>query len=235
MPIHRTFVYQEDDDTGIKGLKPTWIRNANAFRGVAHDILEHFPLNERLNVVEDEFQALGAVLALRISSGQFSSFMSASGHVSSLVYSVLSDMYRYSLDRPRAQKTRPLQDEHDWAEQAIIKGVSQAWELTRSELQDEFDFADDYETLDVEKDISLLTDNIISHLRIGYRRAYRRYAQADIYTVGSYLFKELDTLSGKICDSPYLNEGDVVSFSVDPRQCRITARINGTSLENYGL
>lgn len=235
MPIHRTFIFQEDDDTGLMGLKPDWIRNANAFQGVAHDVLEHFPLNERLNVVEDEMQALGAVLALRIASGQFSHLLTNANHVSNLVYGVLSDMSSYGLERPRFKSTRPLQDDQDWAEKAIQEGVGQAIVMMRSEMQDELDFADEDERSEAEEGLARLKDSLISHLRTGFRRAQRRYAKADIYTVGSYLFNKLDKLSKSICESECLGEGDKVSFSVDTHRCHVSARINGLSLDYYGL
>lgn len=70
MPIIRDFVYQDDEDTGLIGLMPRWMPNANTTYAVAHDILEHFMPNG-LTAGEDELEALGALLALRIENGVF--------------------------------------------------------------------------------------------------------------------------------------------------------------------
>lgn len=238
MPITRNFIFEEDDDTGVLGLRPTWLKVANPTTAVAHDMLEHFPPND-LDAVEDEFLALGALFALRIENGSFSRHDTAAGQLANVVFGVLVDCRREDRDFPSYFKTNRLPDEFQWAENTIQLAVPRALEMARRELQAIYDSGEYDDEDEVERsllgDEALLAKTLISFLRTGYRKTYRRYQNADLYSVSNDLFKEVDKVSKFLSECEYLAEGDEVQISVDLRRHAVRFKVNGLTQDQLGL
>lgn len=227
MPIIRDFIYQEDEESGLLGLLPTWMPKANTTTAIAHDVLEHFFPRE-LTAAEDELVALGALLALRIENGVFHNYYTYAEQLAQTVSSVLTDIDRDSLPVPRPCPSRRLSDDYRWADDLILEAVPKSIAAARRELSDA-------EEPWVLADTSALEQAIVGYLRKGYRKAVRRFASADLYTIGASLFKKLDACSKKLVDSDMLREGDRVRVMVDPRRGQVWFKVNGRSAEAYGF
>lgn len=223
MRITRRFRYAEDPESGLKGLLPVWLPQANPTLEVAHDMLEH-GVDRDKSAVEGELMALGAVLALRIENDALGSgsALSHERQLGGLVLQVLEDIDRYDLAVPRACRSRPLDSCYDWANELIDAAVPAAFkdrqeELTKYEKQEPTAWLKDPQSRDTVK----------AWLRKGYRRALRRYDGLDLYTLGACTFKRLDEFSRRMASSEMLAQGDVVSLSVNVRTLALSARVNG--------
>ncbi len=225
MPIIRDFVYQEDDDTGLLGLLPTWMPNANTTTAIAHDVLEHFG-STQLSPVEDELVALGALLALRIENGVFNSRLSDVDQLAAVVASTLTDIDRDDLDPPRPCATRPLSDLFDCAEEVIQAASTKALEMARRELED-------YSNTPFTHDAVELRETVVGYLRRGYRKAMKRFEDCDLYTVGHSLFQRLNKASEELVRSEMLQVGDRVRVLVDARRSAVSFKVNGQPAEAY--
>ena len=210
--LSREFIYTENDHTFGSGFVPTWIENANAVTSVGHDMLEHFAPNKKLNVIEDELQALGAFVFGR------GGFNYRSNLAESLSYDLCDILHNeWGLELPRPFQARPLLAEYAHLDRAIQRGFSLA--LQRAD-REEFPNVEQY-------DLHALEKAFVGHMRTGFRKAERRYAKYDISEIATHIFDKLNKVSGKIAYSDMCAEGDVVRFSVDLFSGRIVTSING--------
>lgn len=228
MPISRQFVFEEDDDTGLIGLKPLWIGNANTTTAVAHDMLEHF-IVPALNTAEAEFAAVGALLALRIENGVFSNYRTPEEQFAEVVFSVLTDVERDSLELPRFRQSRHLSDDYCWADELIESAVPKAFEMRKREFATET--ADGAYVPEVLLEQQMLTPTLCALLRLGYRRALKRFEGVDLYTLGNSTFKRLDDYSRRLVQSEMLSIGDRVIINVDVKRAAFSSSVNGYSLD----
>lgn len=230
MPIIRDFIYKEDEETGLSGLVPVWMPNGNSTTQVAHDVLEHVLPGDH-TPIEDELMALGAVLALRIENDALTRYRSHADQLAILVANVIQDVERYDLPLPRRCPSRGLGEEYAWAEDLISQGATKGIEIARKEM--DYDKTFEEEEAAVFADIPALRANIVGYLRKGYRKAVRRYANRDLYTVGQVLFKRLNEASEKLVSSEMLEVGDRVRVLVDVRRCDVSFKVNGVDSEMY--
>jgi len=227
MYTRRQFVYEEDQDTGIVGLRPLWMPRANATTMVAHDILEHFSGNEQLSASEDELLALGALLALRIENGLFNGHYNDCDQLANVVFSVLSDLENSENEEPpRSVAMQPKTSENCWAFELIEKACDKALELTRREHHDAFN-----PQLWIEASCPDLPQRIKAWVAQGYVRTWQRFYGVDLYTVGGRFYNQLNRMSRKLVDSDVLQEGDKVDFWVSAHKADIQIRCNGSPIE----
>lgn len=212
--LSREFIYTENDYAFGSGFVPTWIENANATSSIGHDMLEHFAPNKNLNVIEDELQALGAFVFGRGDSGNFGVGGDLQNSLSYDLCDILNNVW--GLELPRPINTRPLRD-YDCLDEAI----TDAFALAVKKLdKEEFPHVEDY-------DLQTLQKAFIGHMRTGFRKAQRRYANYDIHGIATYIFKKLNMVSDKITYGDMCAEGDRVRFSVDLRTGYVVTSING--------
>lgn len=227
MYTRRQFVYEEDQDTGITGLRPLWMPHANATTMVAHDILEHFSGNEQLSAAEDELLALGALLALRIENGLFNGHYSDCDQLANVVLGVLSDLESSENEEaPRAIAMQRKTSENCWALELIDKACDKALELTRGGRLDSAS-----PQLWLESSCPDLMQRVKAWVAQGYARTWQRFYGVDLYTVGGQFYNQLNRMSRKLVDSDVLQEGDKVDFWVSAHKADIQIRCNGSPIE----
>ncbi len=229
MPITREFIYGEDPDFGVLGFKPAWMANGNHVTDVAHDVLEHFGPNA-FNAVEDEFLALGALLALRIETGALNSHLSYTDQLATNVMTVFNDLERYELERPRAKPSRRLMSDYDWADNAITHAARKGLRMAQDEY---YSSSGSDAPGPLRENPEALIASAIGFMREGYRRTLVRFDGCDVYTVGTVVFRDLSRFSERVAKSEMLAEGDVVRFCVTPRSGLISVRINGEDASDW--
>jgi hypothetical protein len=157
--IRKTFEWRLDPDSGefgwIEKNQPTF--NAADGRMVAHDTLEHFAPNYL--PVTEEAMALGALIHVREQGGWFSNLSNPDPvfHLSADVSRLLQDI-AYGEGVDPVSITRPIRDE---SVEGLIQEVIQE---AHKELLGEGDMV-----------TPAMTSSLTSWMRIGYRRAVRRY------------------------------------------------------------
>lgn len=218
MPIVRDFVFETDADSGLKGLRPLWLVEANPTPGIAHDLLEH-RMKEKGSAVTAELQAIGAILALRIENGAFFGGQSHAQILANIIFEMLLDLAK-GKELDVAGHTRPLREEDEWAEALIQQAVPMAVDMAESELRSSYE---DFMPFD-----RGCQADIIAWVRRGYRYTQRRYRHRDRYSLGNRMFNDIDKASAAfIRDEEYLAEGDRVRVSFCPRFGTINFKVNG--------
>lgn len=219
MKISRRFKVQENEGYGELGFLPTWIKGADPFRRVAHDMLEHF-LVPQCNAAEAELMALGAMLVIRI-DGARNPGMSAEENLALVVDGAMNDWASDSLDEPQPLATRRMR-EHDWAENVIVAAVPKAFGMHGRNFDGNPPF------------LNTLQPTVVSWLRAGVRAAYRRYAgySGGLFTLGDYVMPKLDDFSDKLLRELDEGAGEVV-ITADIDACEFSATVNGKRLWPY--
>jgi len=213
MRIARRFEFAQHEDSGELGFLPTWIKGADPFRRVGHDMLEHF-LVPQCNAAEAELMALGAMLVIRIDSAR-NRYISAEQNLAQVMEGAMND-WMDGLEDPRPLPSRPLRD-YDWAEKVIGLAVPKAFNAHARNFDGEPYYPNTLQLV------------CVSWLRAGVRAAYRRYGRCrtDLFTLGDYVFPKLDEFSQKLARSDDLVEGDTVIITADIEACEFTATVNG--------
>lgn len=217
MIIRRRFKFVEDSDYGEIGFLPTWIKGANSFRRVAHDMIEHF-LVPQCNAAEAELLALGAMLVIRIDGSRLFN-ISAEENLAGLIEAAMNDWVTGDLGNPRLLTTRRL-CEYGWAEDVIQAAVPQAFMRHHRERQDS-SYAVPH----------ALQPVAVSWICAGVRRVYRRYAEVDMYHLGQCLMPRLDEFSQKLAEADRLVEGSDVVIHADLRTERFWATVDGRKVD----
>lgn len=216
MPITREFIFGTDDETGLSGLIPTWIKDASPARSIAHDVLEH-RLGETGSAVTAELQAIGAIVALRIENGAFHGGRPHAEVLAFMIFEMLRDALNgKTIDS--AGLTKPVSDLDDWIEGLLQEAVPMAFDLARREEEDA-------SALDELRRDHL--DDIIGWVRRGYRYACKRYRGVDRYFIANTLFQRLDKASEDLVSQDLLEDGDRVRVNVCPRSGDINFSVNG--------
>jgi hypothetical protein len=210
--IVRRFVRHHHEEYGFDGWRPQWIPHFDPSEGlgVAHDTLEHV-LHDQ-GTVETEFMALGTIAWLR---GQGGWFQQHRPHSSDLAYQMSGDFMQQAeyLDgenrqMKKAPRTRALAE--GYMDDALQECVRKGMKLIRDEHGED-------------EDAFMVTaidpDSALSYMRMGYRRAARRYAGTDPCEM-SYIFDEI--MQGAEKHGKHAELGDVLVVRVEVDRCRVT-------------
>ncbi len=208
--IVRRFVRQHHEEYGFDGWRPQWIPHFDPSEGlgVAHDTLEH--VLHDAGTVETEFMALGTIAWLRGEGGWFQQHRP---HASDLAYQMSGDFMQQAeyLDgegrvMTPAPATRPLTERH--VDEALQECVRQGMKLIRDEHGED-------------QDAFMVTvidpGSALSYMRMGYRRAARRYAGSDPCEM-AHIFDEV--MKGAEHHGKYAEIGDVLVVRVELDRCR---------------
>lgn len=215
MKISRRFKVELHEDYDCLGFLPTWIKGANPFERVAHDMLEHF-LVPQCNAAEAELMALGAMLVIRIDGALWSS-MSAEENLALVVDGAMNDWACGNLDSPRPLISRRMH-EYDWADNVIVHAVPKAFGMHSRNFDGRPWFSNE------------LQPTCVSWLRAGVRAAHRRYAgySGGLFTLGDYVYRKLDDYSVKLLRRfDEGDEGQEVVITADIDACEFMATVRG--------
>ncbi len=214
MRISRRFRVEENEDRGDLGFLPLWIKGADPFQRVSHDMLEHF-LVPQCNAAEAELMALGAMLVIRI-DGSASRHMSAEQNLALVIDGAMTDWACGDHDAPRALPSRRMH-EHDWADAVITLAVPMAFASNARNYESEPAFS------------NKLQPTAVAWLRAGVRAAHRRYAgyTGGMFTLGDYVSKKLDDFSFDLLRRERVDEGDEVVITTDIERCEFMATVRG--------
>jgi hypothetical protein len=207
--IVRRFVRQHHEEYGFDGWRPQWIPHFDPSEGlgVAHDTLEH--VLHDAGTVETEFMAMGTIAWLRGTGGWFHQHRP---HASNLAYQLGGDFLQQAeyLDgegrkMKTAPKTRPLDDYmEDVLQECVRKGMKF--------IRDEHSAGEDDFKVTAIDPVSAL-----SYMRMGYRRAARRYACSDPCEM-AHIFDEV--MKGAEHHGNYAEINDVLVVRVELDRCR---------------
>ncbi len=212
--IVRRFVRQHHEEYGYDGWRPEWIPHFDPSEGlgVAHDTLEH--VLHDAGTVETEFMALGTIAWLR---GQGGWFYQHRPHASDLAYQMSGDFLSQAdyLDgegrsMKKAPPTRPLADGDmdDALQECVRKGMKL--------------LADECDRDGGEKSALIDPVSALSYLRMGFRRAARRYASSDPSEM-CWIFDEI--MQGAEKHGKHAELGEVLVVRVDMERRRATLDI----------
>lgn len=227
----KTFTIQKDEDYGIIGLKPSWIPISNAGTGtlIAHDMFEH-SATAKFGAAEEELMALGAAHLIRGENGFLirNNKQTNESVFSNDIYSILYDLGNNERSRllSRCEKTLPLKnDEAERVfEEAARLGIDQTveeWEYLENIEEDTPKDSIIGTMLDGDYSTQSLKCTIVDWMRLGYRKATKRYAGVDLYDLAR-IYKEI----GKEVDDIFSDstEGDEVRISVNMQNMNFTVR-----------
>lgn len=180
--IGLTFVIEYNREMGDKGARPENMPNADPYGGLAccHDLLEHFRDDD--GSIAAEMQALGAMLYLRVAPGHHS-YVDDDGspRLRFEVNELESHCINEGFSLAPAPKTRRLDDT---CEDAIVRCITAA----RHELaiRDRGPLAEEHREMARQEFGHWLVHHVPGWLRVGYRRAERRYRNVpDWYSIWS--------------------------------------------------
>lgn len=226
MPICREFIVDVSEMSDRLGLRPAWMLSAEAGppSTVAHDMLEHFQLKPQ-NQFEDELMALGALYLLRYESGAVPVHYGYGGLHAALVPTLretLTDMLsRRDLPLPRKLRVRKLDDDELGSQACIEKAVEAAYlaySFTPNGIKAYDRDVQAGQAGSLERDpreVLELKSSVLAWVLKGYRRAQARFANADTYTVGTYLFTNIERAVAQVLRDEDLEEGTRVRIAVD--------------------
>lgn len=200
------------------GLVPTWFDGANPTTGlgVAHDMLEHFKSDP--GPTEGECQALGSFLLIRAEPAHFNRNNSRSPLAGDLL-GILYDIVEQSRQMPKSRKTRPLDE---FSEKLLQSGLREAFADIEGMLEE---IEDEEERSETRTRMLSSREDIASWIRVGYRKALRRYSNCDTYSVGRDLFKKIEKLVDELLGSELLWPNAKVRVSACPRTFQAWARV----------
>lgn len=203
--IRRVFQCAKNEDYGFLGWRPVDMPNADPLMGmtVAHDLMEHFRGDN--GGVEAEFMALGAALYIRGEGGFFSESRytpaeSVAADVPDLMRHIVHE--GFSLN-PAPHRTRATEETEPC--DAVLQAV-------------EFENGDD----GIADEWARSKWNALDWLRIGYRKAKRRYAGIDPWDL-TYIFRQIAEAADRHLESAEGFETLVVEFS--PRSMSFDVRV----------
>ena len=215
--MRRVFILEENQEFGGAGLRPQWIRDADAYTGMAipHDILEHFP--KEPGPVEGEFMALGASIFVRGEGGYWAaSYSSPAKNIGSDLPDIWGRVARGD------QYLRPFPHRSC----AIWGGYA---EDTINEVLHEFKRLDraGERRYDIDRGDSKLTSSVIETMRAwmrnGYRLARRRYFNYNACHM-TYLFQQIEKEADRVVKFEEAFGQEVV-FSVNVRRCTCNVQV----------
>jgi hypothetical protein len=144
--------------------------------GVAHDVLEHFPGDD--GSLKDELQAFGAILLIRVEHGDLDPKSLAVEFPD-----LMSKLFHGDTWLEAAPRTRLLSDDLEmFMARALIEARKQVAEFL---YDDDLTYEDKIDWFNEQ------VPHIMGWMRVGYRRARRRYRNA-------YSYHDLPALFGEI-------------------------------------
>jgi hypothetical protein len=175
-----SFDWREDKEFGHYGWIMTGMPDFNASTGlgIAHDTLEHFANGD--GSLTDEMMAFGAMMYIRGEGGYFDALPNNNNvphlQLGGDICRFLQDERRGSIHIRKPPRTYSIGEMDSEIQLSIKEGVR----LANSELDDG----------DTPFSTGEVTDRMIGWMRIGYRKAERRYCNAaPIYL--AHLFTEI--------------------------------------------
>jgi hypothetical protein len=206
------FEWKEDEEFGGEGWIPTRFPNFNASSGlgVAHDTLEHFANDDES--LAAEMRALGAMIYLRGEGGYFVNRNSRTpeANIGADIAHFLEELSNgdhsdYG-DFPTPPRTCSLNDN---ANEMLEVGLKEGKKVFIIEMA----FQDDSERYS-NHDVDLWLDKMRGWMRIGYRKAVKRYHHNCPYET-AYLFERIQ----KEVDARHKRAdlGEILTVRVDPR------------------
>jgi hypothetical protein len=211
MPKTFKFVCEENENFGMNGWRQADKPHFDPLMGltVAHDILEHFPNGTESPA--DEFQALGAAYFIRGETG----YMQRNGNINPPAKHIASDfpdifqhIIHENMSLPYAPKTRKI--DLDYVENFIAATLQEAEKLLKEEFGDWDDF--------IERALELLP-RVADWIRIGYRRAARRYSRWQDNAVE--IFDQISEKADKALKRAEIGDKLIVSFSLKMGEAKI--------------
>jgi hypothetical protein len=207
------FVCEQHQEFGEKGWRAESQPGFDPLWGmaVAHDVLEHFPDGDESPA--DEFMALGAAYLIRGEGSYFSN----KGNIHSPMVNIASDfpeIMRHIVGERMSLKTPPKTLAVPNADDGLREIIKEAKKLVKSEFDPEYD----KELRDAAKDI---LQKALGWLRIGYRRAAKRY-KGKIEKVRC-MFEQIEQAADKLLK--HAEEGYVLEVTVDIQAGTASARI----------
>jgi hypothetical protein len=199
--ITTKFDWREDREFGGFGWILQGFPNFNVSQGlgIAHDTLEHFKNGD--GSLTHEMLAFGSMLFTRVECCWFSSrgnYRGAIINLSSDIMGFLRDVYYGNSNVLKPPKTRKLDD---YLEDEIKGVMSKGYR----------DATQEYEVTD---DMSETIQRMVGWMRIGYRKAKRRFHGNTSDELG-FLFDEIvRTVDEKF---KHGNEGETLVVKVNPR------------------
>ncbi len=215
--MRRVFILEENQEFGGAGLRPQWIRDADAYTGMAipHDILEH-SLKEP-GPVEGEFMALGASIFVRGEGGYWAaSYSSPAKNIGSDLPDIWGRVARGD------QYLRPFPHRScaiwgGYAEDTIAEVLQEFRRLDR-EGERRY-YPEDGQRGPRQDDLK----TIAAWMRNGYRLARRRYADYNACHM-TYLFQQIEKEADRVVKFEEAMGQEVV-FSVNVRRCACKVRV----------
>lgn len=203
MNISRNFTFTYEDDFGSYGLRPDWVRGAQATSTIGHDMLEHIP-RETDSGVHWELMALGVYTLLRLDEN---STRSSRPKAENLLYG-LADLMDWGLNNklPEVKASRRLDDDYSYVDDLFKEAIALLPQYIRS------DMPHIKAAVPEEKELQA---RLLPWLRIGYRRALKHYDRLDHLYIGTKIFDRLNQCSENLLEEQILSEGDRVRFRLD--------------------
>lgn len=171
--VNITVQYAEDDETGILGLRPIGLPSDmnSSVEGyaVAHDVLEHLNGFENIGPIADELQALGAMWYIRGQFGMLSKRGTIYSPHESIAFDLsrmFEDFYLHNSYLPIPPKTKKCDFDDDFHD--IIKLMLEKGWFDSSDIRPDHDSV-----------VKLYKRAALSYMRIGYRKAKKRYEDSN--------------------------------------------------------
>jgi hypothetical protein len=186
------FVCAKHEEYGSLGWKLKGKPHFEPFGGltVAHDILEHFPSDD--GTAGGECEALGASFHVR-GCAYFQGIKDAHFSVGEQTCPDIARLFRDQVEMPKCASVKKLDNE---TEEELAKAYKGAVEdLKESEID--------------ESEASTFLQNAINWMRIGYRKAVKRYKHNTCEL--AHFFHKIETL----VDRAGTEEGQEMTISVD--------------------
>lgn len=219
----RKFVSEIDDDYGSFGWRPKWQPTFNALRGiaVAHDCLEHFPNDDAS--VEAELQALGASWFIRGETGYFFDYGWGDRDPVRNIAAEISQLVEETLNAgqllPEPPSARPL----DAGVERMLKRVAAAG---IDDAQTEWRHRGTDEPFPADWNVR----SVLGWLRLGYRKAKRRYRHISQYQVKE-VFWQIEKGADRLLREVEGTEGLTMIVSVNLRRGTVKCRIADPGFE----
>jgi len=217
MRTHR-FICEKQADSDLLGWRLSTQRGFDPLGGmaVAHDILEHFP--DSTDSVADELQALGAELYIRGNTGYWKhrgSCQEPARHMCANIPELLRYVLRPDKGLPAPPPCNLNQQDGKTFQHHALKFTAAFPHYVKSE---------DFGGADVN---SYLTD-LIGWIKIGYRRAGKRYARVDRDAL-MRLFCSIEDQAAQLLTSAV--PGAVLEVSVSLTNCTSQVKLSSSKSE----
>ncbi|MHA2068172.1 MAG: hypothetical protein ACXABY_27740 [Candidatus Thorarchaeota archaeon] len=219
--------YEENGELGLVDVKKPYFDPARG-TGVAHDVLEEFPGGGEQP--HDELQAFEAMIVTRALAGDMDHVLYTPGQQFGLEF---DELFRHAFGREYdsgyggyrlypAPKTSPCKCEY------VEDYISEAIEVASTALEEDPN-QNEFEEWEVKEALAWLED-ARSWIRIGYRRALKRFRHMDDTYSLSYMFKGIEKEVDKFME--HAQEGQALRVHLNIS--RSTYRIEPGYQDDHG-